>query len=148
MRPLLLSILLISVLAPFSANADYTHRLGLGIGVVHLNNPSQTSFELGGEYEYRFEPILGVGTQVNYIFSSPSIVLLAIPVLYVHPLAGDWIIHGSPIFEFGSGISTQVGVRLGTRIPIPLGVITILPSVAVDFIGGGEDLIFGVGIQI
>ncbi len=124
------------------------HRLSIGVGLVHLSNPSETDFEIGAEYEYHFQPLFGVGALGNYVFSDPSVALLGAPVFYFHPLAGDWWLSASPIVQFGSGRTTQVGARVGTRVPVPLGVVTLVPSLAVDFIGGGRNYIFGLGIQI
>jgi hypothetical protein len=128
------------------ARADYDQRFSLGAGIVTQNNPSQTSFEVGAEYEYRFDPLLGAGLSGNYVFSTPGIILLAVPDFFIHPLAGDWFVSAAPLFEFVSS-QTYVGARVGTRIPLPLGFLTFIPSVSVDFINGGRDFIFGLGIQ-
>ena len=131
-----------------SARADFSqHRLSVGVGIVHLSYPSETDFELSAEYEYRFTPMFGAGALGSYIFSSSGIALLGAPVFF-HPFEGDLLFLAAPIVEFGSSITTQAGVRLGTRVPLPMGVVTIVPSFAVDFIAGGRDYIFGLGIQI
>jgi len=130
------------------AHADYSQRLSLGVGVVTQSNPSQTSFEIGGEYEYRAHPLLGIGVAGNYILSNPSITLIAVPDIFFHPLAGDWLVSAAPLIEFGSGTGTHVGTRLGTRVPLPFGPLTIVPSFAVDFINGGRNLWFGLGIGL
>jgi len=144
----LLSIIALITLSFYSTPNARADHLALGAGVIHLSNPSETEFEVGGEYEYNLNAFFGVGAQVNYIFSTPSITLLGAPEGFVHPLGGDWYISGSPLFEFASGMSTQVGARFGTRVPLPLGFMTLIPSVAVDFIGGGTDYMFGLGISI
>jgi hypothetical protein len=130
-----------------SARADYDQRFSLGVGFVTMSNPSQTNFEIGAEYEYRTDPLLGIGVSGNYIFSSPGTVLLAVPDLFFHPLAGEWLISAAPLLEFGQLTGTNIGARIGTRIPIPMGAVTLLPSVLLDFINGGRDWIFGVGIE-
>lgn len=131
-----------------AANANYEHRLAAGAGITHRENPSVTAFTLGAEYEYRFDPFLGSGVFANYIFSNPSIFLLGIPMVFVHPLAGDWFVSASPIMETSSGLDTAFGVRLGTRIPLPLGILIFTPTFSVDFIRGGRNYIFGLGIGI
>jgi hypothetical protein len=91
---------------------------------------------------------VGLGLSGNYIFSDPSILLLALPEVYFHPLAGDWYISASPLFEFGAETGTHVGARFGTRVPIPVGAATIIPSLSVNFINGGKIYVIGLGIQI
>ncbi len=136
---------LFAVAAP--AQAYYDYRLSVGAGIVQFNNPSQTYVDIGAEYEYRFQPLLGVGAFANYIFSTPSITLIGVPEVFLHPLGGDWLLKASPLIEFGSGISTQTGVRVGTRLPIPLGPVSFIPEASVDFIGGRRILRLGLGLQ-
>ena len=153
MKPLqtklaMLSFMAIVMGAALPAQADYAqHRLSVGAGIVHLTYPSETDFALSAEYEYRFTPMFGAGVLGSYIFSSSGIAMLGAPVFF-HPFSGDLLFLAAPIVEFGSGITTQAGVRLGTRVPLPLGVLTLIPSFAIDFIAGGRDYIFGLGIQI
>mgnify|MGYP000555958411 CR=1 FL=1 len=131
------------------ANAEIDgHRLSIGAGVVQLGDSSHTYFALSGEYEYRLDPMLGLGTFVNYVFSDPGVTLIGLPEVFFHPLSNGWYINAAPIAQFASGYSTHFGVRLGTRIPIELGALSIIPQVAVDFINGGRNLIFGLGISI
>ncbi len=130
-----------------TARADYTNRISVGLGVADMGNPSQTSLEAAIEYENKFDPFFGLGISGNYIFSNPNILLLAVPDVFFHPFTGDFLVSAAPLLEFGSGTGTNLGVRLGTRIPIPLGLISIVPSFAVDFINGGHDYIIGLGIS-
>jgi hypothetical protein len=132
---------------PAVAHADYDQRLSLGVGFVTMNNPSQTSFELGAEYENRIDPMLGLGVSANYIFSSPGITLIAVPDVFFHPFASEFFLSAAPLLEFGSATGTNVGARIGTRVPVPLGAITLYPSFSIDFINGSEDYIFGIGIS-
>jgi hypothetical protein len=129
------------------ARADYTQRFEFGAGFVTMDNPSQTSFELGAEYEYRMEPMLGVGLAGNYIFSSPGITLIAVPDVFLHPLAGEWLVSAAPLLEFGQSTGTNLGVKVGTRLPISLGSFKVIPEFGIDFINGGRIYIFGLGIQ-
>ena len=125
------------------------NRFGLGAGVEHSTDPSDTNFEVGAEYECRMNAALGIGGAANYIFSNPSIFLLAAPTVFLHPLLGDFYVAASPLFEFGSGgIGTHVGARLSTRLPIPLGLFILVPSFAVDFINSQKIYWFGLGIGI
>ena len=141
----LITITLLVFLSPQLAHADH---LSISGGLIHLNSPNSTTFEIGGEYEYSLNAFFGVGAQANYIFSNPSVTIIGVPEGFVHPIATDWYISASPIFEFASGYKTQVGARFGTRVPLPIGILTLIPSVAVDFIGGGTNYIFGFGISI
>jgi hypothetical protein len=129
------------------AQADYVQRISIGAGIVSVRQPPQTFFEIGAEYEYRITKIVGIGALGNYYFSTPTIALIGAPEIFIHPFATDWLISTAPIVMFGSGIETSVGVRVGTRIPIPLGDITLIPTFAVDFINGGQNYIYGLGFQ-
>lgn len=130
-----------------SAHAEYNgHRFGLGVGVAQLSD-NKTYVAVGAEYEYRLEPMLGIGGFANYVFSTPGLTLIGLPMVYFHPLSNDWYINAAPIAQFG-GSKTEYGVRLGTRIPIALGPVSIVPQASVDFIAGGRNLIFGLGIGI
>lgn len=139
---------LVALMALLSGSLAHADRITFGFGIAHLNVPSGTNFELGAEYEHTLDPLFGIGAFGNYIFSSPGVTLLGFPSLYLHPFAGDFLVSASPIVEFGSGIATYFGARLGTRVPIPLGAVTIIPSFAVDFIAGGQNYIFGLGIGL
>ena len=143
----LISIVLAALFSTRSAQADYSQRLTLGAGVAYFNQPSKAYFEIGAEYEYRQSAMLGIGGFANYIFSTPSITLIGVPEVFFHPLAGEWYVSAAPLMEFASGMNTQFGARLGTRIPLPLGVFVLIPTFAIDFINGGQNLIFGLGIQ-
>jgi hypothetical protein len=135
--------------SPF-ARADYDSRFSLGAGVAIFNtgnNSSTAYFEAGAEYEKRVDPMLGIGGFVNYVFSSPGFAIVGLPEGFLHPLGGEWYLSAAPIIEFGGGFNTEVGARIGTRIPLPLGAIELIPTFAVDFINGGEDYLVGIGIQ-
>lgn len=142
------TLLLLLSLFSSSALADYTQRLSLGVGVWHQDNPSRTDLEVGGEYEYRLNAALGLGAGGNYIFSTPALGLVAAPDVFLHPFGTEFYLSAAPLFEFGSGIGTKVGTRLGTRLPLPLGPLTFIPSLNVDFIGGTTNFILGFGIEI
>jgi hypothetical protein len=141
-----LVLLGLGLLSCAPAHAGY-NRLSLGVGIIQFQNPSQTYLEAGAEYENRFDAIFGIGALGNYIFANPWIAFLGAPELFVHPLAGDWFVSASPLIELGGGMASNLGMRLGTRIPLPMGVFTLVPSLALDFINGGHDAIFGLGIQ-
>jgi hypothetical protein len=136
------------VVVPHSAAFACGHRLGVGAGLVHVESPSSTNFEIGAEYECRVDAFLGIGGSGNYIFSTPSVTLVAAPEVFVHPLAGAFYVAASPLFEFGSGTGTHVGGRLATRIPLPLGLFILVPSAAIDFINGTRIYWLGLGIGI
>jgi hypothetical protein len=145
---LLPTVSLIAFFSFSSAQAEYQQRLSVGIGFAELKNPSSTDFEIGAEYEYLVDPLIGLGGFVNYIFANPGITYLGAPQISVHPFTTDFLVSASPIVEFGPNVGTNFGVRLGTRVPLPLGPISIVPTFAVDLISGGPDYIFGIGIGI
>lgn len=150
MKSLVLFIvtLFITFLSTIPAQADYTQRFSFGVGFVHSDNPSSTDFELGAEFEYRVDPMLGLGLQGNSIFSNPAIGLVGAPEIFFHPFSTEWFLSASPIIEFGSGVGTHVGERFGTRLPISLGALTLIPTFAVDLIAGRRNYWFGIGIQL
>ncbi|MGZ3692953.1 MAG: hypothetical protein ACXWQO_01800 [Bdellovibrionota bacterium] len=134
----------------FAVNAEAAgcgHHLGAGVGIVHTEEPSQTSVSVGAEYECRVNPFLGIGAFGDHVFSNPSITLLGAPQLLLHPLGGAFFVAASPLFQFG-GYGTHVGSRFSTRIPIPLALFVLVPSFAVDFIGGHRNYWLGLGISI
>ena len=128
------------------AHAIGDNRFSLSGGVMVLTRPSQTVFQIGAEFEHRADPFVGYGLQGNYLFTTPAYALLAAPMVYLHPIASDWFISAAPLFEFNSGVT--VGGRVGTRLPITLGMVSVIPSASVDFIGGRQNFIFGLGVQI
>jgi hypothetical protein len=146
MKSLLATILVVG-LSPSAFACG--NRFGVGAGIEHSTAPSDTNFEISAEYECRMNPLLGLGGEANYVFSNPSIFLLAAPTVFLHPLLGDFYVAASPLFEFGSGgIGTHVGARLSTRLPIPLGLFILVPSFAIDFINSRNIYWFGLGIGI
>ena len=134
------------MLLPDTARAIGDNRFSLSGGVIVLTKPSRTVFQLGAEYEHRADAFIGYGLQGNYLFTTPGIGLLAAPMAYLHPIGTDWFIAAAPLFEFNSGVT--VGGRVSTRLPISVGIISFIPSGSVDFIGGRQNFIFGLGVQI
>lgn len=144
-----LVLLAFCFLAPSLAQAEYEgHRLGIGVGIAQVGDSSHSYFAIGGEYEYRMDDFFGLGMSGNYVFSDPAFGLLAVPQGYLHPLAGEWYINAAPLFQFGGGLGTHLGIRVGTRLPLHLGALSIIPQVNIDFINGGRNLLFGIGIAI
>ncbi len=129
-----------------SARAVGDNRLAVSAGVVVLTRPSETVFQIGGEFEHQADSFIGYGLQGNYLFTTPGIGLLAAPMVYLHPIGTDFYVSAAPLFRFSSGV--DAGVRLSTRLPISLGVVSIIPSGSVDFIDGRQNFIFGLGVQI
>jgi hypothetical protein len=139
----IIAVLLMGVfLLPGFAEAS-RNRISVGAGIADL--PNQTVFEISAEFEHRYDAFLGLGGTGEYVFSTPAIFTLAAPEVFLHPLGGRFYVSAAPVFQFVSS-TTNTGVRLATLVPIPLGVITILPSAAVEFINGTHLYIFGVGI--
>ncbi|MBS1960430.1 MAG: hypothetical protein JST80_13215 [Bdellovibrionales bacterium] len=147
MKKLLLVALTVVSLATAS-HAEISkgdHRFGLTGGVLVYNN--QTSFSLSAEYEYRVEPIYGIGFQAAHVFATSSFTQLAIPTFYLHPFQGSWYISASPVFYFGGG-RTLTGARFTTRMPLDIDILTLTPVFGVDLIEGGPNYIFGLGVSI
>ncbi len=123
------------------------HRLGIGAGLVHRDSPSETKFTIGAEYECRRDALLGIGGFFNHVFADPGFTVIGAPQLLLHPLGGDFFVAGSPVLYFGDRTGTLLGVRLSTRVPLPLGLFILVPSFAMDLIKGGPNYWFGLGLQ-
>lgn len=131
---------------PSAQAASCNSRLGLDLGLVHLTDPSKTYFHTGLEYECRFSPVWGVGGFAAYVFSDPGLALLGAPQLFLHPFGGEFYVSGSPLLQISSG-NTHLGMRLASRLSIPVGLFVLVPSLAVDFIGGGQNYWLGLGLR-
>lgn len=143
-----LALFLASFISGTARAEGCENRVGFGAGVIHRDTtPSATDFLIGADYECRLNPVLGLGGFFNHVFSDPSMTLIGTPQVFLHPLAGDFYVAASPLFQFGSGTGTHVGARLSARVPLPLGLFILVPSVAVDFINGYRHYIFGLGLQ-
>lgn len=70
------------------------------------------------------------------------------PELFIHPIATDWFLSAAPLFQIESGNGLTAGGRIGTRIPITLGILSLIPTATVDFIGGEHNVILGLGVKI
>jgi hypothetical protein len=144
-----IALLLALFTFPLTAIAEINrgdHRFSLSGGLIHISNPSQTSFAVSAEYEYRMDPFYGLGAQGTYVFSSSAITILSAPAFFLHPLQGNWYVSAAPVFYFGS--STQVGARFTTRMPLDMDILMLTPIFGVDIIKGGPNYIFGLGISI
>ncbi len=130
----------------YAAVGDF--RLSGGLGIVTASNSSGTDLSAGLEFEYRMHEFMGLGGFGTYVFSNPGFTLVGLPEVFLHPLAGDWYVSAAPIVEFGGGLGTHWGARLGTRIPFSIGALSLVPQVSVDFINGGKLWSFGLGISI
>lgn len=149
MKPIFLlwCVTLATVEALGFAGVAHADRIELGAGIVTQSHPSETNLELGVEFENRWDAMLGVGGAANYIFSSPGVTLVAVPEGFLHPFGGDFLVSAAPLLEFGSGTGTHLGARFGTRVPLPMGVLTLIPEIALDMINGSNILVFGLGLQ-
>jgi hypothetical protein len=157
LKNILITLLLSSLPMTSSAYAedeetsDVTgHRLGFGLGLAQVEDGTRTYsyFTIGGEYEYRFQAYLGAGLGINHIFSSPNMTLFALPQAYVHPLQGSWYINLGPVLQTGGDMDAHVGFRIGSRLGITLGDVSVTPQINVDFINGGRNYIFGIGVGL
>lgn len=127
------------------SDANGKSRFGLNGGLVVVNET--TSFALSAEYEYQPTSLYGLGAQGNYVFASQAFTQIAAPMAFVHPLLGDWYIAASPVFYLSSN-ETKIGARLITRAPLMIEILSLIPVLGVDFIQGGPNYIFGLGISI
>ncbi len=130
------------------SHAQSSNRFSLAGGVMFLSNPSRTAFDIGAEFEHRADSFIGYGGQANYLFSDPSIGLLGAPMVFIHPIANDWFVSAAPLFQVVTGSGLSVGGRLGTRIPMSFGLLSLIPSGTVDFVNGGRIVSVALGVQI
>jgi hypothetical protein len=130
-----------------SAHADYTQRLSLGVGIVSFQNPNESEFEFGAEYEYRLNPTWGLGLFTNVIFTNPLIVDIGAPEAFWHPFGSEFLISGAPLIELGQPDGTHVGVHFGTRLPLHLGALTIVPIFGIAFIESSTRIDYGLGLE-
>jgi len=114
---------------------------------VHRDTPSETKFTLGADYECRRDALFGIGAFFNHVFADPGFSAIGLPQLLLHPIGGDFFVAGSPILEFGDRTGTHLGLRLSTRVPLPIGLFILVPSFAIDFINGGRHYWFGLGLK-
>ena len=103
---------------------------------------------LDGEVENRFLPFLGFGGDVVYAFAKPPVFLASFPEIFIHPMGRRWFISAAPSFEFGRGMHTHIGAKLGTRIPIPLPMLTLMPGFSVEVFKGRTVYVLGLCVQL
>ena len=144
MRLQFLLFLITSCLFSYDAAATYRDRISIGAGIIILESPSETDLEFTLEGEHRLRRWIGIGAEGSYFLTKPATTIVGAPEFFLHPWDGDWFISGSPIFVFNS--STSVGVRVGTRVIIHLGIFKLIPSFAVDFINSRKNYLLGAGI--
>jgi len=139
----LFSILLFVL--PCHATDSGSNRFGLNGGLVIVNE--KTSFALSAEYEYRPTSFMGFGAQGSYVFATAAFTQIAAPMLFIHPLLGDWYMAAAPVFYLSSA-SNRVGTRFITRAPLIMDFLSLVPVLGVDLIEGGPNYILGLGISI
>lgn len=122
------------------------HRFALSGGLVYVNQ--KASLAISTEYEYRLEPLYGIGAQASYVFASEAITQLAAPTFFLHPLEGEWIISASPVFYFSAQTKTRIGARFTTRMPLEIEILTLVPTFGIDVIEGGPNYILGLAFGI
>lgn len=120
-------------------------RFGLNGGLVVVNE--KTSFAISAEYEYQPSSLYGYGAQGNYVFASQAFTQIAAPMVFIHPLLGDWYVAAAPVFYLSSD-QNRVGARFITRAPLMIEILSLTPILGVDLIQGGPNYIFGLGISI
>src|SRR4051812_4088140 len=81
-------------------------RFSLGLGLASTSGLPQegvqVNFVLSGEYEYPVNQFFGLGLASSYIFSNPGLLLIAAPVVSVHPFGTGLLVNAAPLFQFGS----------------------------------------------
>ena len=177
-RPhLFLKLLGVFLLLPSSGLAqrhhheEHEHRneLALFLGATYDADEKESFFTIGGDYEFRFHPRVGISAEAEYV-DGPNLGVFAFPVVF-HVYRGLMVL-GGPGFEQkgrhhreirgqvhdeakvepeeeGSSFLIRVGVQYAFHIG---GRVSILPTIDLDFVDGPENvetlLVFGVKIGL
>ncbi len=101
------------------------------------------AFAIGGQYEYRVSPLVGIGVMGEYTFEDVDSWVVGVPFT-LHPGAG-WQLVAMPGVEL-EGDETTFLFRAGVGYQFELEQFTIKPEFNADFVGGEVDLVFGASL--
>lgn len=123
---------------------DKRHHLSALIGGSYIDAADETVFTLGVDYEYRINPLLGVGFVAEQAFGDIDATTL-LAVTDIHVWRGLAFQVG-PGVEFVDDETLAVG-RFGALYEIEFeGRFTISPQIHYDFSEGEDAVVFGIAI--
>lgn len=142
-------------------HSEHRHHIaGLVAATTNLDG-NHTDFTLGGDYQYRLSPRLGVGGFGEVIFAEHTERLLGIS-LYFYPVESLWLRTGSGVVfvkesseehEEHSSATDQPTTteskflfRFGAGYNFEMGGLTITPSLDLDLVCNSRALVWGLGI--
>lgn len=121
------------------------HIPGVFVGATHVK--SETEFTFGLEYEYKLNKTWGVGAvyeRSNGAHHNDG-VAVALASIYYHPNKNIRLGAGIGQERVGGGHPHEENLyRLSAAYDFHFQGFGVAPTVAVDFVGGDEALIFGV----
>ncbi len=149
---------------------EHKNELALFVGGTYDNDEGTNSFTIGGDYEFRFHPRVGISAEAEYVVG-PDTGVFAFPVIFhvyrgLMVLAGPGVEHtprvrpevpGELLDELGEAhvepeeAGSRFLVRVGAQYAIHVGArVSIIPAVDFDFVNGHErvEALFVYGVKI
>lgn len=143
MRELLaVSLAALAVLAPAASGAE-SERHGVFLflgGATSTGGEGSSGFALGGEYEYRFLKMLGIGGLVEMATNDVRDVVVLAP-LSVHPFGG-LALTAAPGVQVRNG-DTDFALRLRASYELPAGPFVVAPAFSADLVDGQQVYVYG-----
>jgi hypothetical protein len=121
----------------------HRHHIALFLGNTH--HEDENEFTVGLDYEYRFNPIFGIGGLIDHTGGHFDSTVFAVPV-FIHPV-NNLKFFGAPGFENKEG-ENEFLVRVGAIYDIHIGNYSISPTFSADFVNGEKIMIFGLGFGL
>jgi hypothetical protein len=119
----------------------HRHHVALFLGATHTDEEDE--FSIGMDYEYRLNPLLGLGGIAEYTGGEHETTIAA-AAFFIHPFKALRLVLG-PGFESG-GDEKEFLLRVGASYHIPVGKLTLAPEFNVDFVDGNKNLVYGISL--
>jgi hypothetical protein len=120
------------------------HYMRLFVGGTYEDD--DTGFSMGGEYEYRFRKLFGLGPMAEYTAGVFDSWVLGVPFI-LHPHDG-WVLLAAPGVEIADG-ETEFLFRIGGAYEFEVGEkLSIAPEINIDFTEGEQKFVFGLAFGL
>jgi len=129
--------------SPAEGGHAHRHHVALFLGATHTDEEDE--FSIGVDYEYRLNPLLGLGGIAEYTGGEHETAIAA-AALFIHPFKMLRLVLG-PGFEF-EGDEKEFLLRVGAAYQILVGKLTLAPELNVDFVDGNENLVYGISLGL
>lgn len=130
-----------------AAAEEHTHNISIfGGGATSTGDGSDTGFSFGGEYEYKFNPIIGIGGLLEFTTSALDRDAILLAPLTLHPFGGLSVVAALGV-EFAED-DDSFAFRLGTAYEFPLGRFSFAPVFNADFIDGDITYVYGLSLGL